>query len=199
MNPMNEINVTESLLQSLMHLLSGYIPAMIVGVPIGVLAGLNSIAYPILKRILQIPAVFPALVLIPTALSIFQSNQPIILPLVIHSAVWWIAIYSATATRIWRQDRNPSAAIAALSTGLRFGMAMAWLTIIAIGFVASGVQGIGFVLLNAYNNADLRQVTNATIAIGVVGFLLNLAIDLSTLLLSWFLSKNRQSDDSIRS
>jgi ABC-type nitrate/sulfonate/bicarbonate transport system permease component len=196
MSPPNELSIPAGLLHSLSSLLTGYSLAVIGGVPVGAFIGLNKIVYQILKRVLLIPAAFPAIVLIPTALMIFQSNQPIILPLVIHSAVWLIAIYSATAVHIFRQQRNLSAAIASLSTGLRIGMAMAWLTVIVIEFVASGLQGIGFMLWDAYQNADVKNITNATIAIGVVGFLLDQIIDLSALLVSWLISKHQASDAS---
>jgi ABC-type nitrate/sulfonate/bicarbonate transport system permease component len=191
---LDSILILSSLIQSLVPLLLGYCLAVLVGCVVGVLVGWNKIAYEILKRVLQIPAALPAIALIPTAITLTQSNQQIIIPLVIHSAVWWIAIYTATAVQVWQQQRRPTAAIASLSTGLRFGMAMAWVTVIVIELVTAGGRGIGFLLWDGYNNADQSQVLNATVAIGVVGFLLDQAIDLVSLLISWLISKRKPDE-----
>jgi len=57
-------------------------------------------------------------------------------------------------------------------TGLRIGIGLAWLAIVAAEMLIGGV-GIGFFIWDAWNSSRLPDIVVALIYIGVVGFILD--------------------------
>jgi nitrate/nitrite transport system permease protein len=57
-------------------------------------------------------------------------------------------------------------------TGLRIGIGLSWLAIVAAEMLVGGV-GIGFFIWDAYNNSLISQIILALIYVGVVGLLLD--------------------------
>ena len=60
-------------------------------------------------------------------------------------------------------------------TGLRIGIGLSWLAIVAAEMLRSDV-GIGFFIWESYNNAYLDRIILALIYVGIVGFLLDRSI-----------------------
>jgi bicarbonate transport system permease protein len=58
-------------------------------------------------------------------------------------------------------------------TGLRIGIGLAWLAIIAAEIVMSGVPGIGFFIWDEYNNNNITGIIVALLYIGAVGLVLD--------------------------
>ncbi|MGL5834166.1 MAG: ABC transporter permease subunit, partial [Waterburya sp.] len=61
-------------------------------------------------------------------------------------------------------------------TGLRIGIGLAWLAIIAAEIVMSGIVGIGFFIWDAYQQNYISEIILAVIYIGAVGLILDRAI-----------------------
>jgi nitrate/nitrite transport system permease protein len=57
-------------------------------------------------------------------------------------------------------------------TGLRIGIGLSWLAIVAAEMLTGGV-GIGFFIWDAWNSSRLPDIVVALLYIGVVGFLLD--------------------------
>jgi nitrate/nitrite transport system permease protein len=57
-------------------------------------------------------------------------------------------------------------------TGLRIGIGLSWLAIVAAEMLTGGV-GIGFFIWDAWNSSRLADIVVALIYIGMVGFLLD--------------------------
>ena len=57
-------------------------------------------------------------------------------------------------------------------TGLRIGVGLSWLAIVAAEMLTGGV-GIGFFIWDAWNSSRLPDIVVALIYIGVVGFVLD--------------------------
>jgi nitrate/nitrite transport system permease protein len=57
-------------------------------------------------------------------------------------------------------------------TGLRIGVGLSWLAIVAAEMLTGGV-GIGFFIWDAWNSSRLSDIIVALVYIGVVGFLLD--------------------------
>jgi nitrate/nitrite transport system permease protein len=69
-------------------------------------------------------------------------------------------------------------------TGLRLGIGLAWLAIVAAEMLR-GDTGIGFFIWNSYNSGNISEVILALVYIGIVGFLLDKLVGyLSTLVSS---------------
>jgi nitrate/nitrite transport system permease protein len=57
-------------------------------------------------------------------------------------------------------------------TGLRIGVGLSWLAIVAAEMLIGGV-GIGFFIWDAWNSSRISDIIVALVYIGVVGFLLD--------------------------
>ncbi len=57
-------------------------------------------------------------------------------------------------------------------TGLRIGIGLSWLAIVAAEMLTGGV-GIGFFIWDAWNSSRLTDIMVALVYIGVVGFILD--------------------------
>jgi nitrate/nitrite transport system permease protein len=63
-------------------------------------------------------------------------------------------------------------AVPYIFTGLRIGIGLSWLAIIAAEMLVGGV-GIGFFIWDAYNSSRLSEIILALVYVGVVGLLLD--------------------------
>jgi nitrate/nitrite transport system permease protein len=57
-------------------------------------------------------------------------------------------------------------------TGLRIGIGLSWLAIVAAEMLTGGV-GIGFFIWDAWNSSRLADIIVALVYIGLVGFILD--------------------------
>ena len=57
-------------------------------------------------------------------------------------------------------------------TGLRIGIGLSWLAIVAAEMLTGGV-GIGFFIWDAWNSSRLSDIVVALVYIGVIGFVLD--------------------------
>ena len=57
-------------------------------------------------------------------------------------------------------------------TGLRIGIGLSWLAIVAAEMLIGGV-GIGFFIWDAWNSSLLSEIILALIYVGIIGFLLD--------------------------
>ena len=71
------------------------------------------------------------------------------------------------STRSWCPSAAPY-----IFTGLRIGIGLAWLVIVAAEMLTGGV-GIGFFIWDAWNSSRLSDIVVALVYIGVVGFVLD--------------------------
>jgi nitrate/nitrite transport system permease protein len=192
------------LLASLQRVGYGYFLAATIGVALGVLTGTNRLMFEALDPIFQILRTVPPLAWLPIALSavpalggISKSELAAIFVIFI-TAVWPIVINTTVGVQQIPQDyRNVArvlrlkgrkyffkilfpAAVPYIFSGLRIGIGLAWLAIVAAEMVnagsSDGAGGLGFFIWNAYNSGDMGQVVLALVYIGVVGLLLDRAI-----------------------
>ena len=64
------------------------------------------------------------------------------------------------------------AAVPYIFTGLRIGIGLSWLAIVAAEMLIGGV-GIGFFIWDAWNSSHISDIIVALVYIGIVGFLLD--------------------------
>ena len=69
--------------------------------------------------------------------------------------------------RSWSRRRRPTS-----SPGLRIGIGLSWLAIVAAEMLTGGV-GIGFFIWDAWNSSRLSDIVVALVYIGVIGFVLD--------------------------
>lgn len=194
LNPFAEGGIGLQLFTSLQRVALGYTLAAIVGVAIGLAIGVN----PFLRRgfdpMVQVLRTIPPLAWLPIALAIFQDGQPAALFLIFITAIWPIVINTAVGVQQIPKDYNNVAKVLQLSgreylfnilipstvpyifTGLRIGIGLAWLAIVAAEMLASGAGGIGFYIWDAYNAGNdnsMSQIILAVLCVGLVGLALD--------------------------
>jgi bicarbonate transport system permease protein len=178
-------------MSSLKRVAIGYSLAAIVGIAAGILVGVNDLMYRALDPIFQFLRVVPPLAWVPISLAALQKNEPAALFVIFVTAIWPILINTAVGVKQIPTDYNNVAKVLRLSrqkyffkvlipatvpyifTGLRIGIGLAWLAIIAAEIVMSGVPGIGFFIWDEYNNNNITGIIVALLYIGAVGLVLD--------------------------
>ena len=183
------------ILASLQRVAIGFALAAVVGVSLGVLLGQSKFAERGLDPIFQVLRTVPPLAWLPISLAAFQQADPSAVFVIFITAVWPIVLNTAVGVRQIPDDyRNVArvvrlngfeyffkimlpAAVPYIFTGLRIGIGLSWLAIVAAEMLIGGV-GIGFFIWDAWNSSLLSEIILALIYVGIVGFLLDRSIGL---------------------
>jgi nitrate/nitrite transport system permease protein len=175
---------------SLRRVAVGYALASIVGVGLGTLVGQSIWAMRGLDPIFQVLRTVPPLAWLPLSLAAFRDGQPSAIFVIFITAIWPIIINTAVGVRNIPQDYRNVAAVLRLNhlefflkimlpaaapyifTGLRIGIGLSWLAIVAAEMLIGGV-GIGFFIWDAWNSSHISEIIVALVYVGLVGFLLD--------------------------
>lgn len=185
-----DVGIGAHIMKSLARVLKGYALAAIAGVGLGMLVGTNKYAFRALDPLFQVLRTVPPLAWLPISLAIFQQAQPSAIFLIFITAIWPIIMNTAVGVQnIPQQYRNVAKVLALnpmeyfvrivlpacvphMFTGLRIGVGMSWLAIVAAEMVQGGT-GIGFFIWDSYNSSLLSDTIVALVWIGMVGFALD--------------------------
>jgi nitrate/nitrite transport system permease protein len=177
-------------LASLQRVLSGFTLAAIVGVSGGILVGSNKLIYKAIDPIFQVLRTVPPLAWLPLSQVTFRSNEPSAIFVIFITAVWPILINTIVGVQQIPQDYINvkrvlklsqttyitkillPAALPYIFTGLRIGVGLSWLAIVAAEMIIGGV-GIGFFIFDSYTNSLTSQIIVGLVYVGLVGFVLD--------------------------
>jgi nitrate/nitrite transport system permease protein len=189
-NGSQDIGLGWRVLTSLERVAYGFGIAAIVGVLVGAVIGQSVWAMRALDPIFQVLRTVPPLAWLPISLAAFRDANPSAIFVIFITAVWPIVINTAVGIRNIPQDYRNVAQVLRLNqiefffkvmlpsaapyifTGLRIGVGLSWLAIIAAEMLTGGV-GIGFFIWDAWNSSKLPDIIVALLYIGVVGFILD--------------------------
>jgi len=180
---------------SLKRVALGYLLASIAGVALGVLVGSSKLATRALDPIFQVLRTIPPLAWLPLSLAAFRDGQPSAIFVIFITAIWPIIINTAVGIRNIPQDYQNVAKVLRLNrgeyfvsimlpaaapfifTGLRIGVGLSWLAIVAGEMLIGGV-GIGFFVWDSWNSSRISDIILALLYVGIVGLLLDRTIAL---------------------
>ncbi len=180
---------------SLQRVALGYSLSVIVGVALGTLVGQSVWAMRGLDPIFQVLRTIPPLAWLPLALAAFRNGQPSAIFVIFITSIWPIIINTAVGIRNIPQDYRNVAAVVQLNplefftkimipaaapyifTGLRIGIGLSWLAIVAAEMLIGGV-GIGFFIWDAWNSSHISEIILALLYVGIIGFVLDRLIAL---------------------
>jgi nitrate/nitrite transport system permease protein len=178
------------IMASLKRVALGYAIAAVVGVAMGTLVGASLFFSRGLDPIFQILRTVPPLAWLPISLAAFKDSQPSAIFVIFITSVWPIIINTAAGIRNIPEDyRNVArvinlnpleyfvrimvpAAAPYIFTGLRIGIGLSWLAIVAAEMLIGGV-GIGFFIWDAWNSSHISDIIVALVYVGLVGFMLD--------------------------
>ena len=178
------------ILASLKRVAIGFSISAVAGILLGVLIGSSSLAFRGLDPIFQVLRTVPPLAWLPIALAAFREAQPAAIFVIAITAVWPIMMNTAVGIRNLPQDYRNVARVLQLNgfeyffkivlpatvpyifTGLKIGIGLSWLAIVAAEMLVGGV-GIGFFLWDSWNSSLISEIILALVYIGLVGLLLD--------------------------
>mgnify|MGYP000374334424 CR=1 FL=1 len=174
-------------LTSLQRVAIGFGFAAVVGVGLGVLVGSSRFAHSALDPIFQVLRTVPPLAWLPISLAALHEANPSALFVIFITAIWPIVINTAVGVRNIPQDYVNVGRVLRLSppeyfltillpaatpyifTGLRIGVGMSWLAIVASEMLLGGV-GVGFFIWDQYNASRISDIVVALVWVGLVGY-----------------------------
>lgn len=185
-----DIGLGLRVLTSLQRVAVGFGLASVVGVLVGAIIGQSVWAMRGLDPIFQVMRTVPPLAWLPISLAAFRDSNPSAIFVIFITSIWPIIINTAVGIRNIPQDYRNVAAVVRLNpleffwkimipsaapyifTGLRIGIGLSWLAIVAAEMLTGGV-GIGFFIWDAWNSSRLSDIFVALAYIGIVGFVLD--------------------------
>ncbi|WP_446737708.1 nitrate ABC transporter permease [Rhizobium sp. CFBP 13644] len=185
-----DIGLGWRVLISLERVAYGFGLAAIAGVILGAVVGQSIWAMRGLDPIFQVLRTVPPLAWLPLSLAAFQDSNPSAIFVIFITSIWPVIINTAVGVRNIPQDYRNVAQVLRLNqleffykimlpsaapyifTGLRIGVGLSWLAIVAAEMLTGGV-GIGFFIWDAWNSSRLPDIIVALAYIGVVGFVLD--------------------------
>ncbi|WP_340316084.1 nitrate ABC transporter permease [Rhizorhabdus argentea] len=185
-----DVGIAGHILTSLGRVAIGFSLSATFGIALGILIGQSKFAYRALDPLFQILRTVPPLAWLPISLAIFQQAQPSAIFLIFITAIWPVILNTAAGVQnipaTYRNvgrvlSLNPfeyftkimlPATVPHMFTGLRIGVGMSWLAIVAAEMVQGGT-GIGFFIWDSYNSSLLTDTIVALVWIGLIGFALD--------------------------
>ncbi len=178
---------------SLLRVLTGFLGAALVAIPLGFVIGMSPLMYRALNPYIQVLRPISPLAWMPLALFVIKDSEQSAIFVIFICSIWPMLINTAFGVAGVRNDWVrvaqthelsslktayavilPAAAPTIL-TGMRISIGIAWLVIVAAEMLVGGT-GIGYYVWNEWNNLDLNSVIFSILMIGLVGMLLDLAL-----------------------
>jgi nitrate/nitrite transport system permease protein len=176
-----DIGLGWRVLTSLQRVAVGYGLAGVFGIMLGTIIGQSIWAMRGLDPIFQILRTISPLAWLPISLAAFRDSQPSVWPIIINTAVGIrnipqdyrnvAAVLRLNPFEFFWKIMIPSAA-PYIFTGLRIGIGLSWLAIVAAEMLTGGV-GIGFFIWDAWNSSRIPDIVVALVYIGLIGFVLD--------------------------
>jgi nitrate/nitrite transport system permease protein len=189
-NGPQDIGLGLRVMTSLQRVAIGFSLAAVTGILLGALVGQSVWAMRGLDPVFQVLRTVPPLAWLPISLAAFRDANPSAIFVIFITSIWPIIINTAVGIRNIPQDYRNVAAVLRLNhfeffwrvmvpsaapymfTGLRIGIGLSWLAIVAAEMLTGGV-GIGFFIWDAWNSSKLSDIVVALVYIGLIGFVLD--------------------------
>ena len=183
----NDKGIGIQLAYSLFRVLTGYVSAALVAIPLGFIIGMSPLMHRALNPFIQVLRPISPLAWMPLALFIIKDSEQSAIFVIFICSIWPMLIntgfgdwISVAQTHELSQLKTAflvilPAAAPTILTGMRISIGIAWLVIVAAEMLVGGT-GIGYYVWNEWNNLDLNSVIFSILMIGVVGMALDFAL-----------------------
>jgi len=185
----NNKGIGWQLLYSLGRVLSGFLMAVLIGIPIGFLMGMSDTFAKAWQPLIQILKPVSPLAWLPIGLLLFKAVNPSAIFVIFITSIWPVILNTAAGVKAIPSDYMNVAKILCLNsfeitqkilvpatlphiiTGMRLSLSVAWMVIVAAEMLTGGV-GIGFFVWDEWNNLNVASIFVAIFVIGLVGIAL---------------------------
>jgi nitrate/nitrite transport system permease protein len=192
-NGPNDKGIGIQLAYSIARVLTGYLLAVLVAVPIGFLVGMSPLMSRALDPFIQVLKPISPLAWMPLALYTIKDSSLSAIFVIFICSLWPTLLNTAFGVAAVRREwinvartlevghlRRAftiilPAAAPTILTGMRISIGIAWLVIVAAEMLVGGT-GIGYFVWNEWNNLSIANVITAILLIGMVGMLLDLVL-----------------------
>ncbi len=189
-NGPNDKGIGIQLAYSLARVLTGYLFAVAVALPVGFLVGMSPLMRRALDPFIQVLKPISPLAWMPLALYTIKDSGLSAIFVIFVCSLWPTLINTAfgvaSVRREWLNVARTlevgtlrraftiilPAAAPTILTGMRISIGIAWLVIVAAEMLVGGT-GIGYFVWNEWNNLSISSIITAIIVIGVVGMMLD--------------------------
>lgn len=193
-NGPNDKGIGIQLGKSLWRVFLGFGLGTLLAIPLGIVMGANELFQKLLNPIVQVLRPVSPLAWFPIGLAVFKHADEATVFVIFITSLWSTLINTSFGVASVPQDHKNVARAFAFSkarylrrvlipyalphilTGLRLSLGVAWLVIVA-GEMLSGGLGIGFFVWDSWNALSLERVMSAIILIGLIGLILDRAVD----------------------
>ena len=194
-----QANTLASLQRLFWGFLAGGIPALLLGIAMGLSRPLRAIVEPLIAATYPIPKSS----ILPLALLVFGLGEPskifmvaigVFFPVVINATTGVLGIekifldvgrnYQASRWAMFRPIALPGA-LPVIMTGVRLGIGMG-LVLIAIAEMVGAKSGLGYMIWSAWETFSVEQMYVGLFVIAIIGFVLTVAVnELERMLVPW--------------
>jgi nitrate/nitrite transport system permease protein len=187
---------------SIARVMTGYLLAVAVAIPIGFLIGMSPLMSRALDPFVQVLKPISPLAWMPLALYTIRDSSLSSIFVIFICSLWPMLINTAFGVATVRQEwLNVArtlevgvmrraftiilpAAAPTILTGMRISIGIAWLVIVAAEMLVGGT-GIGYFVWNEWNNLSITNVITAILVIGTVGMVLDQILSRATRLVTF--------------
>jgi nitrate/nitrite transport system permease protein len=189
----NDMGIGIQLAYSIARVMTGYLLAAAVAIPIGFLIGMSPLIYGALNPFIQVLKPISPLAWMPLALYTIKDSSISSIFVIFICSIWPMLINTAfgvaSVRREWLNvartlEVGPlrqalcvilPAAAPTIMTGMRISIGIAWLVIVAAEMLVGGT-GIGYFVWNEWNNLSISSILTAILSIGLIGMALDQAL-----------------------
>jgi nitrate/nitrite transport system permease protein len=189
----NDKGIGIQLAYSIARVLTGYLLAALIAIPVGFVIGMSPMWRKALDPFIQVLKPISPLAWMPLALYVIKDSAASSIFVIFICSIWPMLINTAFGVAGVRRDYinvartlelSPlrtaltvilPAAAPTILTGMRISIGISWLVIVAAEMLVGGT-GIGYYVWNEWNNLNLNSVIFSILMIGVIGMLLDLSL-----------------------
>jgi nitrate/nitrite transport system permease protein len=189
----NDMGIGIQLAYSIARVMTGYLLAAAVAIPIGFLIGMSPLISGALNPFIQVLKPISPLAWMPLALYTIKDSSISSIFVIFICSIWPMLINTAfgvaSVRREWLNvartlEVGPlrqalcvilPAAAPTIMTGMRISIGIAWLVIVAAEMLVGGT-GIGYFVWNEWNNLSISSILTAILSIGLIGMALDQAL-----------------------
>jgi NitT/TauT family transport system permease protein len=173
---------------SLQRIISGFLLAQIIGVPLGLFMAMHRNAFDTMFPVIEILRPIPPVAWIPVSIIFWPTRELSVIFIVFLGAFWIVLLntiggasnidpnYKRAALSLGSTSRDMfwriilPATVPSIVTGMAVGMGIAWEMVVAAEMVA-GRTGLGYLLWQSFEVNAIAQCIVCMISIGIAGYM----------------------------